>query len=1653
MSLHWSLEPFRQLYTSIEAGEPNLLLLETLKPDLINLVKTSHKSTQSRQLLEKGSVKFNGTEYELNDAFKIQAATLSDDLDVDEIIAAELLFYSEGSGSGLIDNAKALYYLRKQTILNIVSYAFNTNDKTLSEKIWSDKFVDDLLESFKFVHEELKSLHQLVDREKILGSYQGTSFQLKLTFRRDFLNKQHEVLGEIVFGLTSHNRMSRAQFMELFEFVGSFDVDDFFITHLLPGIFTFCTRLNQLSDSDVIQLHSDLIKDLKKPDIYRVPAKLISILLFLTHFINWCKESTERLEKFDFEIAIENPMTSAVRLGALEQLLIICAETSSNTCDLFYDMRALLEQHLPRLVPKLILDINEEETKKARSQDPQAAPVYTVRKTYKLSANLSALVTGVLHDFVQAFISDAAFLLIKIKDSQEDSLLSGEDFLLDDISKRADLERFYLSVFYLYAEHESLISTFWEDRESNAYGFIEWASKGEDLLMRSTFLVMLAGLSTGEENASHVYHFLANSDKISWAIIMNSLNSHIETIFKFESGGDDQFLNEETVLSVASYFNLIFKVSVHNEHVKELFDSSLLDILFKFIHLDTPLVGSALHVIRSLVSNSSERRNSIWEKLDSWLFHQEGTIDWCFQTKLLTFTDILGFVDLVESLLRPRPITGKLSLPYPENLGLPYRKAGITPYLEFLLSNVFFHSPSLYFSEKVALQEPILKIIDHALSSFDPKLILNSFPANVDLNSIVSTRDFSTYIQASSAPATLNFLFQEKIYTTLLDITSIGFDNISDKSFDEKEVQVVDLSLEIIQKILDLEFAYIDELLPILKKNNNFYLPSRIGTHGLSSFYDAVLFNLPVVAHIALYVGSSHLPIADKSIKLLSKFSKSSQFGSNGKGGVAKTKLLTIFDSINESLRIKYNFINQLEDEISSKEGIAIKVQALDFLNDNLSFSSTKITVSHFLLGFDSKNGLSLGDENQLTFIASNVSLFKSLLYVLESSLCAMDSISIDFPSIRLASQSLEIILKLARNPLSSSIILSHLKEYDFLNKLLSAPRINTTTLWSGERFSPNIDVKTNFNSGPSIGAFLSLLSFRSYALQFMSLELHRTSAEGSISKTCKYIDTLIDGYGAFTGPPKVLSFLDDFELSLDDVSTIPELHLKIFSKVDLNLDIAKVPLNIDSDTSVFDLKDVDTVLDLHLRALNIQGLYHTDNEVKAKEKEIEDFKNQLKRSDPKMSSSLVFVPTAIKSNEDEANAEKEWIRVRFSNYLSYAKFKNVQVASLHAWVQLIQVIVTDGQMEPIKRSNFVLEVFQSIIPRINKYVENDILCTEELVSLCVALYDIYHQDRKIADDGESSIVDGYERLYPLFKSAIHGILSPLSSLTLRSDLYVLANKYLSWVLKHEEISKEILQSIKVSQERLIAVICNDAISGEGPTRITGLLLLESLFQLSNVNQLNVVLNTLVKNNLLLLLVKSIKRTDETLSLSYDSKITLDTLLYELTAFKATLSFLVRVAETRHGAQQLLQSEVFQTIKSCQFLLIDPDLGIELVFDESTIQSSSFVRVNLNLDTPLSFDDSSKGVSLFEFLVPTFQLVTAILLSTSSENKSAILQVKTFLGHFKKLIVGVFKRAVLADSRRDGEIYKQDNANGAGIKELVNLLVLLTTLTDFDPRE
>lgn len=527
----WSLSPFASLYESIERSQTDEALLNNLLEDLKSLnLHSNTKNTTKRQELESGEIKLSdGSVYKVNQEFIIDVIRVSDELDLDEIVCAELILTAEESCNSidqdlsLNNKGMLIYYLRRHYILQIVAYIVNS--LTASDKIFHDithdgKLFNNILGAFNSIHKELEDIKTLVNKAHILDNY-DIIYQQKITFRRDFLVKEYDTLGTILYGLAKNRLLSdKDSFMRVIDHVSSLDSDDFFIVFYLPAILFSLQNLRHFSFEEIKSLHSNFIKELETETIYTKPTKVVIIFIFLTFFIGWCKEDPNvRAKAFDFASAVDAPMTSAVELGAIEQLMVFSAETSMVECDksmeLFFDMRSLLEKHIPRLSPKQLLDPEHVSGMRSTNSGKLSATKYTNLSIfdYSLKGFLSSF-----HTFFQAFITDCAFLLTKIKNAEEDSLLSGEDLYLDDISAKADLERFFITIYFFYASRPELSTSFWSDKESNLYGFIEWASKCNDTLMKSCFYLMISSLSYGSKSSINVYHYVNNNQLISWKL-------------------------------------------------------------------------------------------------------------------------------------------------------------------------------------------------------------------------------------------------------------------------------------------------------------------------------------------------------------------------------------------------------------------------------------------------------------------------------------------------------------------------------------------------------------------------------------------------------------------------------------------------------------------------------------------------------------------------------------------------------------------------------------------------------------------------------------------------------------------------------------------------------------------------------------------------------------------------------------------------------------------------------------------------------------------------------------------------------------------------------------------------------------------------------
>lgn len=1763
MGLQWSIKPFCALYDAISVDDSSLkqALINELSEDLVSLIVTKPKNEVSRNKLQTGEVTFSdGSIYKLNKAFIDDSVQLSTELEIDELDAAELLYHASGGeldslGTSYLDTAIAAFYNRRDYILQIMAFflcskesnnsmdeAYNSSlvsnsdgNKSIATEISNVQnfAITKILGSFKLIERELESIHEAVNRMKILGTYHENSPSMqKLTFRRNSLFNEYQLLGEILLGYVNANlqkAFTMDHFIQLLDHVSLFDPQDIFALCFVPSLLCYISKLDILDTATVEKLHLKLISyvdDLDK--LSESPLKSFIILAFLTSFIEWCKKDQARTSRFEFSTAVDKPMQLCISVGALEQLLSICADTSIIETSLyhrmkpFYDFRTFLQQHIPKYSPTRIIDVDQDETSKQNGfhgQDNSTRPdvletgkvsVCNTEAENRLGEHFINLLVSSLNSFILSFISTAAFVMSQLRDAEEDFLLSSDTFDLEVLAENADLERLYMSVYYLYSERQHLSSEIWADPTSATYGFLQWASRCNSPLVMATFSMLLAGLASTEDNAINVFTFLQSTNSInsglitspkensslltkyssiSWSTIYSTLLYYCDAFTKTSELTFDNLsselgmevkdkkkivleLGEDSIIYISGFFQVLSEVARKSSKARiELLESDnnqLFKILFKLLNLNTSLDGPILSLLSSLAGDTKEERSKLWSMLDAWVFQnnrKNAFINFPVQKisqQLSSYQSVCGFIDLASKLLEPLETSkdefAPFTLPFALDFGSTLRRPGVKCYIDYFTNEVFASLDSTEVScrEKNQLKYSILSMMQLCLEQLDTNLVLNSSAAGIkDLDQVIEDKSVIRYFQAHPASSVLLSLYNDRVYDAIFKICNVGFDRINSLHEDSAEIVIIEKSLTIIDIVLSSEKFLSDELIPILRLPDNPYMdPSEVSMTGLRSFSEALLLNLPLVANFALYVGSNKLSIALKSLSIIRKLTASKAFSSNKVGSqnlMKRNSMLVMYETVDESIRIRSSFIEQMEAPISSRDALDLKLSILDYIKENLVINGHEPTVSHFLLGLDTYK-MGLGSTDQDTSVSSNRSLLKSILNTLRDAVFLMSTSKvISFVPIRICALGMEIITTLCKSDKVGKNVLqflrsnsSHLSSKDSSNFIVflleNFSKVHKNYVFDGKKFNGDFNVDNDFvSTGNSMCALNLFFAFRSCVLELTAIELHVSMLSNLPSLCDKYVKLLTRARDLASGSFRLMDFLDVLDFSAtNNIEHVDAL----FNNLDFNYIFQKIKLS---------------------------GLLSTSNEYPYDLSLVDELVSLL------MKSSSRFITPLQKSDSLKLfDSEKSKLKKIITCSISFDGFKSCVSNYLSSWSLLVKVIVSEIEIDVNSKLIFILDTFQHIVPKIDEFLEKETVFAKELIELCVHLLHVYNDERKnlYLDLGERSIgrLLDFERLYPVFKVSLHGIISATSTSALRSDLYIMAQKVLEGTSGMTTVTGELSTLLRSLDTRVFDVIRHDSLVGKGSNRLTSLLLLEEFVKAFLQSQTSYIQEEFISEsfcigNYLYSLVKNLKVTDEifcrTLDMTVDSGITLQTLVYELTAFKTSVSFLTRVAQTRIGAQKLLRSDIFNVIRDCKFLQLDADLGFEIRLDDSTRFNKGSLKMKVMLDYPLGTDLSLNGtdtinmdtISYYEIFRPIFQLIVTIVITLGPQNSTCLLQATELHNHFEKLIAAILKRDIQYHEYTEshGKIGKSvkgpfSERNIQNLEELTKIFTILDTL-------
>ncbi|KAK9477547.1 nucleoporin Nup186/Nup192/Nup205 [Lipomyces japonicus] len=424
--------------------------------------------------------------------------------------------------------------------------------------------------------------------------------------------------------------------------------------------------------------------------------------------------------------------------------------------------------------------------------------------------------------------------------------------------------------------------------------------------------------------------------------------------------------------------------------------------------------------------------------------------------------------------------------------------------------------------------------------------------------------------------------------------------------------------------------------------------------------------------------------------------------------------------------------------------------------------------------------------------------------------------------------------------------------------------------------------------------------------------------------------------------------------------------------------------------------------------------------------------------------------------------------------YNAVLSLRRAQSLCVAAWCRLLRVILIDTTEKTDKakvtdlrlpgRETFILEAMQVIAPKLLHYShiwESNV--AEHLASTVLSLVSASQQPTK--DDNSTieayDVVDDHDEdedaivdiVHTLFRVVLIAVQSPYATASVRADLYTLINIFICGQPRKKrkllqlqrtiescvhgaELNEYVSVDDKISgtkENKLLERIGTDAVSGEGTTRIMGLAVLRSFVAIENVTKKYFVLDALVRYNLLLLIVRSVRRIDE--DLDDQNRVS----NYEITAFKAVMGFLTELAQSRQGSGQIIQAGIFTVLQNAQFLSIDPDVGIFTFSSSSTGKSGGPANDWWN-DLKLG---TSRNV-YFEIIAPTLRLLTCFVLSMGERNVGILRLVKDLLHKHVLLVRAILHRVVNRNLSRGGVDEDQSEVGESG-----RLIVLLASLTGY----
>ncbi|THU93859.1 hypothetical protein K435DRAFT_829411 [Dendrothele bispora CBS 962.96] len=980
----------------------------------------------------------------------------------------------------------------------------------------------------------------------------------------------------------------------------------------------------------------------------------------------------------------------------------------------------------------------------------------------------------------------------------------------------------------------------------------------------------------------------------------------------------------------------------------------------------------------------------------------------------------------------------------PETLGQPYRLPGIGPFVSFVIDNVFSKISSREYlrpSQRWEMNDLCLSFIERVLASYDLESLLTAAEGG-DLKAA----SIAPFLVHPGYDVMKRILTNTNLQAILLSYVVEGLGGF-EKGFAAEEPyfeSTILRVLRIVLRVLEIQDIFLDILIPLISDFDSAPLIGTIYPRSYFTKFDQALsFGAQFVPAVAAYVTfPAFHEVVFLSVKIITILSSSSTFAN----------LATLIERSDDSERILAGYLRIMSvesfDDVSLAEASAeqttgagapdpnegtpspqaTRLAVLDLLIQNTEANVPYPSIAHFLLFGSTNQEQGIQDPHALGAKRACIHIILDLINAGVPRLKNkgkeryhdIQNLPLFASLPELAERCYHVVYKLCVHPRSSTFTMRYLRTREdfFARHLAAVPSIAPGADMDAQDGESESLIQVLYGDGsrvpttiPTLSSFLRL---RSWIFDLVALDLHVLTRKGHHRAVSELLEILFNNESTLDESPweddiskpfrevgqshlRVIEFVQSLTFEWEDSLVVEPMEIQLLSQLNLQSCVRK-------DSSGCEIVDRSILLSLLTTAR--QSLFAQNK-----------------------------IVTQVQSNQ--LDAETNYILRSCAVENNRRQVMYAVASGFEAWRRMLDTTLMKcfEDLPHDHRENMLFDLLH-VLPPITKSAEiqesTAVLISEVILSSITKLReDRRHQIilQSAGGDSESGTLPA-ERLFAILRNILECIMDNRRVELVRGNLYASLINYVHFIspsqvtspvqtgenlslslrppregspfseslslISHNalgsfystasQLQLNSLALMKDGLERLVITISRDAIDGTEVWRTVAFMLLDSLVQLSAMEKSHPVLTHLVRHGILANFVQGLKESDFLLQavLKPDPDD-----LNPLYVYESKMSFLIRAAQTRIGAERLLEARLIPTLAQCDFLDTRPEADSSFV-DHDTFLASAVQRYH-------------------QLFMPSLQVVNSMLATLGSKHATVCHQALDFLSTHSATIVILLK--------------------------------------------